>query len=734
VVQVLLMDKVKVVFRTDSSLKIGTGHLMRCLTLAERLRESDAEVQFVCRNHYGNLIELVRQKEFIVNELPSPENFESSGISENNSEYEYENLLETSQEQDAQETSNIMQKNKPDWLIVDHYALGQNWENQMRPHVHKIMVIDDLANRRHDCDMLLDQNYFIEGNSRYKGLVPPTCTKLLGPQYALLRPAFAEARKYLKPRTGKVQRVFVFFGGIDSKNVTEKSLEALSAPEFSHLDVCVVIGSHNPHRTKIEQQVKTRLRTQLNVQIENIAELMAQNDLALGAGGSTAWERMALGLPSIVVTIANNQVAFTENLDKDGYVKWLGNADQVDEQIIYTALLDAINNSNQLKEQSRKCQKLVNGKGAELIAELLTTGTDPEKLSVRKAKLSDASLYWHWANDSAVRESAFNQKTIEWQEHQEWFENSLNNSETLLLLIECSFGAIGQVRFDRSGSHYTIDYSLAKQFRGFGLAKVMFSKAIDYLRKEKAFTLIGEIKGSNAASKKVFEHLGFTESPPPKKRCEPFSITVLSDRTTWMRTWIGQLMGEWAEDGNQISWVHNPSEVPEGTLCFILSCSKIVKLEILNRNSHNLVVHESALPKGRGWSPLSWQILEGNNTIPITLFEAEKEVDSGVIYLQEHIDLNGDELVNELREKQAIATLDLCRKFVKQYPSIVKKAKVQSGESSFYTKRTPIDSMIDPNKTIVEQFNLLRIVDNERYPAYFDWLGQRYFLRIEKDI
>jgi len=212
-----------------------------------------------------------------------------------------------------------------------------------------------------------------------------------------------------------------------------------------------------------------------------------------------------------------------------------------------------------------------------------------------------------------------------------------------------------------------------------------------------------------------------------------YVITVLSDEASWMTPWIEELLEEWLDEGSQISWVHNPTEVTEGDFCFILSYSSLVKSNILNRNIHNLVVHESDLPKGKGWSPLSWQVLEGETLIPVTLFEAEEEIDSGVIYLQEYLSLDGGELVNELREKQALLTIEFCRKFVKQYPLIIESAKMQSGESSFYPKRSPADSMIDINKTIIEQFNLLRIVDNERYPAYFDWLGKRYYLRIEKE-
>jgi len=192
------------------------------------------------------------------------------------------------------------------------------------------------------------------------------------------------------------------------------------------------------------------------------------------------------------------------------------------------------------------------------------------------------------------------------------------------------------------------------------------------------------------------------------------------------------LVAEWKEQKHNVSWVHQPADVTEGELCFILSCSKLVKPEILKRNKHNLVVHESDLPKGKGWSPMTWQVLEGKQEIPVTLFEAEEAVDSGSIYLQDFMVFEGHELVDELRFKQADVTLDLCRDFVQRYPEIIHEAVAQSGEESFYPRRRADDSRLDPQKTIAEQFNLLRVVDNERYPAFFDWHGQRYVIKIEK--
>lgn len=159
----------------------------------------------------------------------------------------------------------------------------------------------------------------------------------------------------------------------------------------------------------------------------------------------------------------------------------------------------------------------------------------------------------------------------------------------------------------------------------------------------------------------------------------------------------------------------------------------LVKPEILARNRHNLVVHESNLPQGKGWSPMTWQVLEGEKEIPVTLFEAEETVDSGPIYLQDTIFLEGHELVDELRAKQVEVTISLCRDFVRRYPEILDQARPQSGDESFYGRRRPEDSRLDPYGSIADQFNLLRVVDNNRYPAFFEWKGERYLLKVEKD-
>ncbi len=166
-------------------------------------------------------------------------------------------------------------------------------------------------------------------------------------------------------------------------------------------------------------------------------------------------------------------------------------------------------------------------------------------------------------------------------------------------------------------------------------------------------------------------------------------------------------------------------------MCLLLSCSRLLRAEQLAFHRHNLVVHESALPQGQGWSPMTWQILEGASSIPITLFEVTAALDAGSIYLQQQIVLEGHELVEEWRAGQALATFDLCLAWLDSYREVVAAAQPQQGEASHYRRRRPADSQLDHERPLAEQFNLLRVVDNQGYPAFFYWRGRGYGLQVQ---
>lgn len=210
-------------------------------------------------------------------------------------------------------------------------------------------------------------------------------------------------------------------------------------------------------------------------------------------------------------------------------------------------------------------------------------------------------------------------------------------------------------------------------------------------------------------------------------------VAIVSDETSWIGSYVEELRRRLVAAGNSVMCSHSYAGIEGYDVVFILSYSRIIKYDALKKNRHNIVVHESDLPKGKGWSPLTWQILEGKSSIPITLFEASEQVDSGKIYLQEVMRFTGNELVDDLREIQGKTTIELCERFISDYDTVVQNAREQEGMESFYPRRTPKDSIIDENLSLREQFNLLRVADNKRYPAFFFHNGYKYILQIYRE-
>lgn len=313
--------QLKIVFRADASLQIGIGHLMRCLTLADALKAQGAVCQFICREHPGNLIKFIRSKGYTTHALPQREpagaNSFAEGLTVSVPDPAHAHWLGATHQQDAVECESILATLQPDWLIVDHYALDSRWERALKAHYQKLMVIDDLADRRHDCDLLLDQNLGRQP-SDYAQLVPGQCTVLAGPQYALLRPEFAALRKYSLERREKsrFQNLLITMGGVDQPNATGRVLETLKQcllPDDCRISV--VMGASAPWLEQVRVCAAGMPRpTEVLVNVSDMAQRMADCDLAIGAAGSTSWERCCLGVPALMVILADNQTAIGKAL------------------------------------------------------------------------------------------------------------------------------------------------------------------------------------------------------------------------------------------------------------------------------------------------------------------------------------------------------------------------------------------------------------------------------------
>ena len=355
----------KVVFRVDASSRIGTGHFMRCLTVADAMKQRGIQIRILSRHLPAHLRAMLAAKEHEFMPL------NSSSIEAISDDLAQSHWLGTSQHVDAQDSVQALSDQTWDWLVVDHYALDARWESALRQTAKNILVIDDIANRQHDCDVLLDQNFYTDMNARYTGKVPAHCRLLLGPRYALLREEFRHLREQVTLRTGPVKRVLVFFGGVDASNCTARAIEALANIGGHDLHVDVVIGVQHPFREQIEAEC-VQYGFRCHVQTSQMAELMAAADLAIGAAGSTSWERCCLGLPVLLVAIADNQINIAEGLDFLGACIYVGTAKTAIAPIMQNAILNLLSAQDQLKTLSERSYSLVDGLGVDRVCQAMS--------------------------------------------------------------------------------------------------------------------------------------------------------------------------------------------------------------------------------------------------------------------------------------------------------------------------------------------------------------------------
>lgn len=479
----------KVFFRTDASIRIGSGHVMRCLALADSIRKCGTEVAFISRDLPGNLFDIIRQEGHALHVMPADD----------------ETL---DWDRDAGRTAAILASaDKPDWLVVDHYQLDAKWEKKIRPLINKLMVIDDVANRPHDCDLILDQNYHSNLRGRYETMTSEACIQLLGPRFALLRPEFEAARKDVRPHDGEVKRILVFFGGSDSVNMTTKAIQAVDQLARSDIALDVVVGTANPHADVIRALCEGRPNTIYYCQPSGLAELMLAADIVLGAGGVTHWERCCLGLPSIIVTLAENQVPSTSALAEDGYLLYLGDTDNVNVEQIYQSVAVMIGSPWALKFFSRKSAELVDGLGATRVASRLI-GAD---IVLRSAVMDDCESVYAWRNAEINRQYARDPQPFSMEQHRQWFARALNESDQALLIGEVAGEPMGVLRYDLEDELAEVSIYLVPGWHGRGYGARLLDAGQWWLRQQypNLKTIKAEVLSANAASAASFIKAGF---------------------------------------------------------------------------------------------------------------------------------------------------------------------------------------------------------------------------------
>ncbi len=510
----------KAAFRVDASTTIGSGHLMRCLALADALKVHGAEIHFICRHVPAVYETRVTQRGFTLHPLPA---VDAPPLVDDNQSPPHAHWLGASWKADAQASLDILESlDGVDLLVIDHYAIDTRWERCVRAKAKKILVIDDLADRAHDCDFLLDQNFYADQSTRYKRHLDEKTQCLLGPHYALLRPEFAEARKTF-PRAARpldpVKRMNIGFGGVDAAGGSLKALEALKPwLEAKSLAVDVILGEASLHREAVEFWSKRYPTVTLHISPNNIAELLAVADLGLGAAGSMTWERACVGVPSIALSVAPNQQPIGVNAGRAGMHLFVGESREASVEQIRSAIAILISNPPLRQSFADRSLRLVDGEGAQRCVRHVFRPT----ISLRRAAIEDCEHVFAWRNAPANRRHAHDAREISFEEHRRWFERVLRTEDHVLLIGSDINGPVGVLSYDRKDEHWLTSIYLVPARHGEGLGAPLLLEGIDWLksRYEGPITIHAEIQSENVASETVFQQAGY------QKRFSTFATEV----------------------------------------------------------------------------------------------------------------------------------------------------------------------------------------------------------------
>jgi len=489
---------VQIIVRADASPRIGIGHVRRCLTLARTLRRFGPEIRFAVHDWSGDLAPLLGEFADSALRLPSPCPAQNADPA---------SWLPHGQVHDFQELLAALDGDRPDWIIVDHYALDAEWHRLARQELNcKILAIDDLANRSLRADLVIDPNWDRDHQAKYRAVIGEA-ELLGGPRFALIDPLYSTSEP--RERSGSVASLGLFMGGTDPAHATIPVLKTVRSVGFMG-DIGTVTSSLNPDLALIQQAARADSNMAVDVDLPDLIDFFRRHDLFILAAGGTTWERMASAVPAIAIITAENQRDIATQLAEEG-LQWTVEAG--DWAALRAMLPDILSDADGRLRQAQRGRQLVDAKGAERVAvAMLTFGEAP--MMTRRATREDAATILTWRNDPYVRSVSRDHGIIGWEAHLAWFERIVESPDHLLLIAEKNAVPVGVVRFDRlSDQHYEISLYLNPTAAGRRLGLPMIRSAQNALSREKGHDLVilAETLPRNAASQRLFRDAGYAQ-------------------------------------------------------------------------------------------------------------------------------------------------------------------------------------------------------------------------------
>jgi UDP-2,4-diacetamido-2,4,6-trideoxy-beta-L-altropyranose hydrolase len=472
--------------RADAGVNMGTGHAMRCLALAQAWQDSGGRCVFVMANSTSAVERRLKAEGIEVETL----------------------TVGVGSAEDAKQTVHIGGEQNADWIVVDGYQFDSAYQSAVRTAEFKLLLIDDnFRAGPYHADIVLNQNIHAKSGS-YANCDSST-QFLLGSRYVLLRKEFRPWRNWRREISANGRRVLVTMGGSDPNNLTASVVDAIRKLSIPNLETIVLVGGSNPHLSPIEKSIQSD-STRVIIDAANVPELMAWADVAVSGAGTTLWEMCFLGLPGILLVLAENQEDVAATAGKMGIAWSLGNAMDVSVPALAEKLAALLDSKSSRMSQSKEGKKLVDGRGAERVVAFLSG------LELRRTTDSDCEVFWEWANDAEARAASFNGKMISWEDHEKWFQAKLDDPKAMFYTAMNRDGVpIGEIRYQVNDKRAVLSISLDARFRGGGWGQKILAVGAERIFQDTGVEFIDAyVKPTNLVSLKLFAGAGFQRLPP----------------------------------------------------------------------------------------------------------------------------------------------------------------------------------------------------------------------------